>query len=325
MIQKIKRQWFLLSLVLAFVAVIFDPSNILATIGIFLKNHHSTEVMIFLIFIFSGLLIEMDQITAGVKDIQSTVLALAVIIIVAPISAGVLCLFPIETGVAIGLFIVAVMPTTLSSGIVMTGIAGGNMAHALFVTILSNFIGIFSIPVILSILLSFFNQATALAIDQTAIITKLILLVLFPLMIGIIARAKVFKTTQLAKFKLQMLNQWMIIGVIFISLSGAKQVLLGKGGTAIFYIVILVGTFHLILLGCSFLLVKFFRVEKGRRESIIFMGSQKTLALSVMIQVTYFNEFGTALLVCVSHHIVHLMMDGYLSAKMNQQLLEKNR
>jgi sodium/bile acid cotransporter 7 len=206
----------------------------------------------------------------------------------------------------------------------MTGIAGGNMAHALFVTILSNFIGIFSIPVILSILLSFFNQETALVIDQTAIITKLILLVLFPLMIGIIARAKVFKTNQLAKFKLQMLNQWMIIGVVFISLSGAKQVLLGKGGTAIFHIVMLVSAFHLILLGCSFLLVKFFRVEKGRCESIIFMGSQKTLALSVMIQVTYFNEFGTALLVCVSHHIVHLMMDGYLSAKMNHRLLEKN-
>ena len=44
-----------------------------------------------------------------------------------------------------------------------------------------------------------------------------------------------------------------------------------------------------------------------------------------MIQVTYFSEFGTALLVCVLHHIVHLMMDGYLSTKMNQGLSIKNK
>jgi sodium/bile acid cotransporter 7 len=78
--------------------------------------------------------------------------------------------------------------------------------------------------------------------------------------------------------------------------------------------------FHLILLGSSFILIRFFQVGKGRRESIIFMGSQKTLPLSVMIQVTYFSEFGIALLVCVVHHIVHLMIDGYLSTKMSRDL-----
>lgn len=323
MVQTIKKQWFLLSLVLVFVAVIFDQSNSLVKIGILLKDNHSPEGMIFLIFIISGLLIESDQIKAGIKDIKSTVLALTVIIVVAPMAAGVLCIFPIETGVAIGLFIVAVMPTTLSSGIVMTGAAGGNMAHALFVTILSNFIGIFSIPVILSILLSFLHQEKELVIDQGAIITKLILLVLFPLMIGIVARAKVFNEEKLGKFKLQIINQWMIIGIVFISLAGAKQVLLGKG-TAFFYILVMVSVFHLMLLGVSFLLVKIFKVTKGRCESVIFMGSQKTLALSVMIQVTYFNEFGIALLVCVSHHIIHLMMDGYLSVRMNRRLPVKN-
>ncbi|MCK5164300.1 MAG: bile acid:sodium symporter [Desulfobacula sp.] len=319
MIQKIKKQWFLFSLIFIFVIVIFDQSNTLAKIGMILKDNHSPEIMIFFIFIFSGLLIESDQIRAGIKDIKSTLLALAVIIVFAPIAAWVLCLFPVETGVAIGLFIVAAMPTTLSSGIVMTGAAGGNMAHALFVTILSNFIGIFSVPVILSLFLSFLHQEKELVIDQGAIIIKLILIVLFPLLIGIVAKAKVFTADQLGKFKLQIINQCMIIGVVFIALAGAKQVLLQQGDT-FWYILILVTVFHLMLLGCSFLLVKLFRVEKGRYESIIFMGSQKTLALSVMIQVSYFNEFGIALLVCVIHHIVHLMIDGYLSAKMSTSL-----
>jgi len=323
MVQKIKKQWFLLSLVFVFAAVIFDQSNSLIKAGLFLKAMHSPEIMIVLIFIISGLLIESHQIQAGIRDVQSTVLALAVILVFAPVAAFLLSLFPLETGVAIGLFIVAVMPTTLSTGIVMTGTAGGNMAHALFVTILSNFIGIFSIPVILSILLSVLDHQKDLAIDRGAIIIKLLLLVLFPLMIGIVAKARLFTAGQPARFKLQILNQWMIIGIVFISLCGAKQVLLGSGAT-FFYILALVSGFHLMLLGCSFLLIKFFNVGKGRYESVLFMGSQKTLALSVMIQVTYFSEFGIALLVCVLHHIVHLMMDGYLSTKMNQGFLIRN-
>ncbi|MBI9088371.1 MAG: bile acid:sodium symporter [Desulfobacterium sp.] len=315
--EKIKKQWFLIGLVFVSLAVVFDRSNFLANVGMALKDNHGPEVMIFLIFIFSGLLIESDQVNAGIRDVKSTVLALAVIIVFAPIAALLLSLLPLETGVAIGLFIVAVMPSTLSSGIVMTGTAGGNMAHALFVTILSNFIAIFSIPVVLSMLLSFLDQEKKLAIDQGAIIFKLVLLVLFPLMIGMVAKAKVIRVSHLGRFKFQMMNQFLILGIVFISIAGAKEVLVGKGA-AFLYILVLVAGFHLMLLGFSFFLVKLFRVEKGRYESIVFMGSQKTLALSVMIQVTYFNEFGTALLVCVVHHIIHLMIDGYLSAKMGR-------
>jgi len=323
MIQKIKKQWFLVSLVLVFAAVMIDSSNSLLKIGMVLKENQGPEIMIFILFIISGLLMESDQIKAGIRDVKPTFLALTVILVFSPIAAYLLSLLPLETGVILGLFIVAVMPTTLSSGIVMTGTAGGNMAHALFVTILSNFIAIFSIPVILSILLSFLDQQKVLLIDRSTIIIKLIFLVLFPLMIGVMSKAWVFKPGKLAKSWLQRLNQWMIIAIVFISFSGTKQVVLSSGPT-FFYIVVLVSVFHLMLLGFSFLLVRIFSVEKGRCESIVFMGSQKTLALSVMIQVTYFSEFGTALLVCVIHHIIHLMMDGYLSTRMHQGLLIKN-
>jgi hypothetical protein len=42
------------------------------------------------------------------------------------------------------------------------------------------------------------------------------------------------------------------------------------------------------------------------------MGGQKTLPLSVILQVSLFPGFGLALVVCVTHHIVHLIMDAYL-------------
>jgi len=51
-------------------------------------------------------------------------------------------------------------------------------------------------------------------------------------------------------------------------------------------------------------------------ESVIFMGGQKTLVLSVILQVSLFPQYGLALVVCVMHHIVHLVMDGYLVGRL---------
>jgi sodium/bile acid cotransporter 7 len=300
-----------------FIAIVLDQSDTLAKMGIFLKDNYASEIIIFLIFIVSGLLIEKDQIKAGIKDIKSTFLSLLVIMIIAPTTAILVVFLPLETGIVIGLFLVAVMPTTLSSGVVMTGVAGGNMAQALFITIVSNFISIVSIPLILSWLLLFLNQSKELTIDQGAIIIKLTILVLVPLIIGIYAKPFVYKMIHLDKKKMQVINQCMVIGMVFVSLGGAKQVLMGKG-ISILYIIALVAVFHLILLGSSSILIKIFAIKKGSSESIIFMGSQKTLPLSIMIQVSYFNEYGIALLVCVLHHIVHLLIDGYISARMGK-------
>ncbi len=313
MLNIIRKQWFLLSLVFVFFVVVLDSSNNLAKFGILLKNYQGPEIIIFLIFIVSGLLIETNQIKAGIRDVKVTLIALFIIIIGAPIIASILSFLPIETGVIVGLFIISAMPTTLSSGVVMTGVAGGNMAHALFITIISNALGIFSIPIVLSFLTSLVHFNKSIVIDKGSIMLKLLFIVLLPLMIGIILKAIVPSSKKI--IRLQIINQCLIVLIVFISLSSAKQVLLGDGVTFL-YILILVAVFHLFLLLLSFGLIKTFKINRGRYESILFMGSQKTLPLSVMIQVAYFSEFGIALAVCVVHHIVHLMIDGYLSTNM---------
>ena len=42
------------------------------------------------------------------------------------------------------------------------------------------------------------------------------------------------------------------------------------------------------------------------------MGGQKTLPLSVILRISLFPDYSITLLVSVVHHIVHLMVDGYL-------------
>jgi sodium/bile acid cotransporter 7 len=316
--SKIKEQWFLVALVLVTTAVALDWTGTIAFAGNYLKARHGSDIVIFLIFIISGLIIEIEEIKSGIKDISSTLLALFVIIIISPVVAGLLSLFPLQKGLIIGLFIVAVMPTTLSSGVVMTREAGGNMAHALFVTIFSNSISFISIPLVLSLLLSIFFESQHVQIDQISIVVRLFFLVVVPLAIGLIAKSYLFKIKPGTKKKMQVLNQIFILGIVFMAASGASD-MFGNNFKQLFIIVLLVTAFHLILLLFSYYGTKLFKIGKGRYESVIFMGSQKTLALSVIIQLTYFSEYSIALLVCVVHHLIHLMIDGYISVKIKSQ------
>lgn len=110
-------------------------------------------------------------------------------------------------------------------------------------------------------------------------------------------------------------NQCMVLAIVWIALSGAKAAVLDSHAQ-IPVVLILSFLFHGILLGAAFLLARTGRVGRGRRESLIFMGGQKTLPLSVLIQMTLFPTYGLALALCVVHHVIHLIMDGYLVGRL---------
>jgi sodium/bile acid cotransporter 7 len=88
--------------------------------------------------------------------------------------------------------------------------------------------------------------------------------------------------------------------------------MLVNSGITVGLIVAMVFVYHGLLLLAGWFFIRISRREKGRRESILFMGTQKTLPLSIILQVSLFPQYGIALVVCVLHHIVHLAMDGYL-------------
>ncbi|MCK5312135.1 MAG: bile acid:sodium symporter, partial [Desulfobacteraceae bacterium] len=173
----------------------------------------------------------------------------------------------------------------------------------------------FSIPLILSWLLSCFFESQYIDIDQIAIMVRLFLLVMLPLIIGLTAKRFFPHINNETKVTMQVINQILVIGIVFMAASGAID-MFGSDFNQLFLIVLIVTIFHLILLIFSFYSSKFLKIGKGRYESVIFMGSQKTLPLAVIIQLTYFPEYGIALLVCVVHHFIHLMIDGYICVKM---------
>jgi sodium/bile acid cotransporter 7 len=313
----IKKYWFLTGLLLVFVVTVADITETVSAPGQWLNARHGPDIMIVVIFFFSGLLLEARQIRSGLKDVKGTAIALSIIFLISPLTAVLSGRVSIDTSIKIGIFLVAVMPTTLSSSVVMTGAAGGNMAHALVITILANGLSVFSIPIALSLLMQMVGGAIAVSINKAAIMLKIAGLVVLPLCIGLLIKYYTRKFFDRLDFKLQVLNQCAILVIVWMALSQTRQAIV-NGGEDIGIIVLLVFVFHGILLAAAGIFAWGFHLGPGRRESLIFTGGQKTLPLSVILQVSLFPQYGLALVVCVVHHIVHLLMDGYLVGKLKK-------
>jgi len=318
MLNLIQKYWFIAGLLMVFALTLADTSETVSGVGKWFKMHRGPDVVIIIIFFFSGLILKAGQIKSGLADIKGTLVTLAIIFLNAPLISILWGILPFSTGVKIGFFLVAAMPTTLSSGVVMTGAAGGNMAHALVITILANGFAVFSVPITLSLLLNMVGGTTVIAIDKSAIMIKILLSVLFPLCLGLLIKFYAKSLIDRVDTKLQILNQFLVLVIVWMAISQAKQTIINSGemiGIVFFSSLI----FHGILLASAFLLTRFFKLGKGRRESVIFMGGQKTLVLSIILQVSLFPQYGLALVVCVMHHILHLVMDGYLVGKIRQE------
>jgi sodium/bile acid cotransporter 7 len=311
----IKRYWFFAGLVPVLAVTIADSSNTVSNLGRALNAHHGLDAAIMLVFFFSGMLLDTRQIWAGLQDYTGTLIALGVIFIVAPSMAAGLSLMPLPAEIVIGLFIVSVMPTTLSSGVVMSGVAGGNMAHALFITIVANTMAVFLIPVSLSMLLGLIGSQASVNLDQAGIMFKLGTFVFLPLSSGLLIKHYMKTLPRHFARVVPICNQCLILIVVWMGLSQTRQAMI-SGGDMIGLIFLVAIVFHALLLGASAGLSWLFGLGRGRRESVIFMGAQKTLPLSIIVQVALFPQFGLALVFCVVHHIVHLLIDSYLVGRL---------
>ena len=83
MLDLIKRYWFITGLLLVFALTIADSSETVSGVGRWFKIHRGPDVVIIIIFFFSGLILKARQIKSGLADIKGTLIALSIIFLIA--------------------------------------------------------------------------------------------------------------------------------------------------------------------------------------------------------------------------------------------------
>lgn len=145
-------------------------------------------VLVISIFTVSGLTLKTADIRKALRAWPATVFGVTSILLVTPLLAllpSQLTFLPHEF--RYGLLLFCTMPTTINSGVALAEAAKGNTALALLLTVSSNLLGILTVPFFLSLLLS----VSGIVIDPLPLLTKLLLTLFVPLVLGKLARERI--------------------------------------------------------------------------------------------------------------------------------------
>ncbi|KAG2454170.1 hypothetical protein HYH02_001205 [Chlamydomonas schloesseri] len=132
-------------LLTALVAAALQPSWGLAAS----KTQLQTAVT-FTIFVLQGVMLRQGEAKKALGAAGAIAWGLASILVITPLLAPLAGALPLQPpGLALGLLVFGCMPTTLSSGVALTQVLGGNTALALLLTIATNLASVFTLPFLL--------------------------------------------------------------------------------------------------------------------------------------------------------------------------------
>ncbi len=306
--RLIRDQWFLAGVLLVTLVTLWNPGNALVHAGEVFAAANGNELCLASIFILSGIDLEWRHLKEAVSDWRGAALSLGFVFGVAPVLAWLLSQVSPSRDLAIGLFLIGCVSTTQASGIVMAAAAGGRAAHALLITIAGNVLCVFTIPFTLNLLVGSTGQSVRL--PWLEMMSKLALLILLPLTVGMALRRPLLPSLARLPLKPSHLNRLLILVILFIGLSKGRSSILANGVQVVWAVGFSV-VLHVLKAGGLWGCLARLGWGAGRRESVFFMGIQKTLPQAIWLQTAYFPEHGMALVFCVIYHITQLVIDSW--------------
>lgn len=278
------------------------------------------------IFLVSGLTLRSGEMSAAIEAWPAGAFGLVSILLFTPfISRLVLQLKLIPQEFVTGLAMFCCMPTTLSSGVALTQVVGGNSALALSLTVASNLLGIVTVPFMLSKLVA---QGVGVSVPAGELLKSLTLMILVPLLLGKGIRNSF---NGVAKFVDERRELFSMINSIFLSLvpwmqvSGSRALLLTISPMNFISAIAIGMCLHFIFLSLNTVIMHSLSLIFGGKRStfgkennaraIIIVASQKTLPVMVAIVGRLggvLGEAGLLVIPCVAAHINQIIMDSFL-------------
>ncbi|XP_073223081.1 probable sodium/metabolite cotransporter BASS4, chloroplastic isoform X2 [Cicer arietinum] len=296
------------------------------SLGCALDKYHVSKIAPFGIFVISGLMLRSEEIGIAVEAWPVGLFGLVSILFLSPYFSRIILQIQLQPQEFItGLAIFCCMPTTLSSGVALSQLAGANSALALAMTVISNMLGILTVPFSIT---KFVASGVGVTLPTKQLFKSLVLTLLIPLILGKVLRES-FKGV--ADFVDQ--NRKLLSGIsaFFLSLVPWTQVsksrsLLLMVKPRVFLIAIGLGALlHLTLLVFNSIAVlslsnisgggksTFSRQENA--NALILVASQKTLPVMVAVIEPFhgaFGESGLLVLPCIAAHLIQIIVDSFL-------------
>ncbi|KAL5568591.1 hypothetical protein UlMin_025166 [Ulmus minor] len=296
------------------------------SIGCLADKYSLSKFSTFGIFIISGLTLRSGDIGAAAEAWPVGILGLVSILLFTPYFSKIILYLQLQPQEFVtGLALFCCMPTTLSSGVALTQLAGGNSALALAMTVISNLLGILIVPFSIS---KFVADGVGVSVPTKQLLKSMVVTLLIPLVLGKVLRESL---RDVADFVDQNRKLFSNMSAILLSLVPWVQVsrsrsLLLMVKPEVFLVAIGAGALlHLIILAFNLLAIKSLSALSGGDQSVfskkenfdayVLVASQKTLPVMVAVVEQLggaFGESGLLVLPCVAAHLNQIILDSIL-------------
>lgn len=322
MLDRLRNQAFTIGL-LAVVGLAFLFPTLGASGGTF-KSEVTTKLCIALVFMIQGLSLKTRQLLASATHLRLHVFCQSWIFVLSPLLM-MLIVFVfdrwIPNGIESGLLYLSVLPTTISSAIVLTASSDGDSGTALFSATLSNIIGIFATPLWC---LSLFANTSGQFPHFDALIAKIALYVLLPLVIGQLIRPLIRDRIANWQRFFKQSNNALILFVVYAAFcnSVAEDVWRSFGWQPILIALVFSTLFLLLLSALTWTSSQLSSNDPKQRIAAFYCSSQKTLAAGIpMATVIFAGQTGAIqesliILPIMLYHSLQLFLAGIIKARL---------
>ena len=294
-------------LLLALLVAILEPAP-----GVALHRMGLVPWMVVTIFLVNGYQISLTELPRAASLLPASVIGISISLLISPlIGWAVVSLFSLPADVAMGLVVMATVPPTLTAGIVMTKVAGGNVPKAVFLTVLLNLIGVFTIPFMLQLSL---GGAGLVSISPLPMFRQLVLLVLLPFGIGAVLRRLVGRSPH--HWLLRYLPSSCVVATVWVSASASSDLLRALDPGLLLLVLIGAFTIHGALLLLCYLSRYLYRPDYGEWLALLFTASQKTLPIALGVLAMIGQTVGAAIVACIVFHFLQLLVDSMIASRL---------
>ena len=311
----LRKNWFFVGLLAAVAGGLAAPQVGTAASG----GGLTATVLVVALFFLSGLSLPTEAIRAGLRDVRLHLFLQAFIFVVTPLyfaATSALLWRGGDPRILAGIYALAVLPTTVSSCIVFTQLARGNVVATIFNASLANVAGVFLSPLLLSLLLQ--QSGRALPADELVrVLSSLVLRMLLPVVLGQLARAALREWAQRHGKKIGVFMNASILVIIWFSFARpARDPAFAASLLRLWPLFVYLALSHLLLLGAAWGAGRALRLDKANTYTVLFVAPQKTLAMGAPLLTTYFatmpDLLGVALLPLIMYHLWQLTVAGFL-------------
>ena len=321
--QKIlKKNTFTLWLLGAVILAILYPGP--GSKGGFLLPEFTTKLGVWVIFFLQGLGLPTGELATGYRPKRLHAFVLSWNYLLFPLVTGLVLIplsliLPVE--LRLGFWLLAIVPTTVSSAVVFSTVSGGNTSNAIFSTVFSNLLSVILVP---AVAVAYLAAETEAEIPLELLVTRLFILIILPLIIGqVIRKCLPVQAAAVAK-KTKSLGNWIILLIVHCAFAGSVSagILDGLGGAGA--IAAVIGSTVLLLLVVSGLVwwsAALLKPTRGQRITAFFCASQKSLATglplatSILASAPGVVDMATLLISLMCYHPAQLILAGILSGQ----------